>query len=84
MLFDGTRWDEIIAAQFVRLTPTYISDLNSSVTSYSPTTQFSADTVYLDLVSDSTTERLDQSHQAPPISDAKGILLSPALLTGQL
>lgn len=49
-----------------------------------PTTQFSADTVYLDLVSDSTTERLDQSHQAPPISDAKGILLSPALLTGQL
>ena len=37
-----------------------------------PTTQFSADTVYLDLVSDSTTERLDQSHQAPPISDAKG------------
>lgn len=36
-----------------------------------PTTQFSADTVYLDLVSDSTTERLNQSHQAPPISDAK-------------
>ena len=24
MLFDGTRWDEIIATQFVRLTPTYI------------------------------------------------------------
>ena len=34
MIFDGTRWDEIIAAQFVRLTPMYISDLNSSVTSY--------------------------------------------------
>ena len=50
-----------------------------------PTTQFSVDTVYLNLVPDSTTERFSQSHQAPPISDAKSkSQVVTALLTGQL
>ena len=50
-----------------------------------PTTQFSVDTVYLNLVSDSTSESFSQSHQAPPISDAKSkSQVVTALLTGQL
>jgi len=50
-----------------------------------PTTQFSADTVYLDLVSDSTTERLISHTRLLPFQMPRASSrLSPALLTGQL